>query len=54
MEPEPEPESQPEPEPETKESVPEAEPITQQPQKSEKDGQSPNTDKTSEKVMSMG
>ncbi|KAM8750816.1 uncharacterized protein AB9X84_012591 [Acanthopagrus schlegelii] len=48
-EPEPEPESQPEPEPETKESVPEAEPITQQPQKSEKDGQSPNADKTSEK-----
>ncbi len=55
-EPVPEPESEPESEPETKtqEASSEAEPVTQQPQKAEEDGQSTNADKAGEKVMSTG
>lgn len=49
---EPEPEPQPVPESETQEPNSKAEPITQQPQKTEKDGQSTNADKDSVKVCS--
>ncbi|TMS05196.1 Matrix metalloproteinase-16 [Larimichthys crocea] len=55
-EPEPEPESEaelePEPEPETQEANSEAEPITQQPQKTVEDGQSTKVDKAPDKVTS--
>lgn len=49
---EPKPEQAPEAEAETKtsEAPPEAEPITEQPQKNEDDGQTANTDKAPEKV----
>lgn len=44
------PEAEPEPEPETQEANSEAEPITQQPQKTEKDGQRTNAQKDPKKV----
>lgn len=44
------PEAEPEPDPETQEANSEAEPITQQPQKTEKDSQRTNTQKDPEKV----
>lgn len=47
---EPEPEPEPEPDPETQEANSEAEPITQQPQTTEKDDQRTNTQKDPEKV----
>ncbi|XP_076589628.1 uncharacterized protein LOC143322365 isoform X2 [Chaetodon auriga] len=47
--PESEPEPKPEPKPETQEANAEAKPITQQPQKTEEDGQSTKADRTSDK-----